>query len=51
MSLTRNLLKEGKDVRIVQAYMGHKSPGTTEKCKQSHIETLKAEIQKYHRIK
>jgi len=51
MSVTRNLLKEGKDVRIVQAYMGHKSPGTTEKYKQSHTEELKAEIQKYHPLK
>lgn len=48
MSVTRNLLKEGKDVRMVQAYMGHKSAGTTEKYKQSHTEELKAEIQKYH---
>ncbi len=51
MSVTRNLLKEGKDIRIVQVYMGHKSPGTTEKYKQSHTEELKAEIQKYHPLK
>lgn len=51
MSVTRNLLKEGKDIRVVQAYMGHKSPGTTEKYKQSHTEELKAEIQKYHPLK
>lgn len=51
MSVTRNLLKEGKDIRVVQAYMGHKSPGTTEKYKQSHTEELKAEIQKYHPIR
>lgn len=51
MSVTRNLLKEGKDIRIVQTYMGHKSPGTTEKYKQSHTEELKAEIQKYHPLK
>ena len=51
MSLTKNLLKEGKDVRMVQAYMGHKSAGTTEKYKQSHTEELKAEIQKYHPLK
>jgi integrase/recombinase XerD len=51
MSVTRNLLKEGKDIRVVQAYMGHKSTGTTEKYKQSHTEELKAEIQKYHPIK
>jgi integrase/recombinase XerD len=48
MSVTRNLLKEGKDIRVVQVYMGHKSPGTTERYKQSHSEELKAEIQKYH---
>ncbi|MGJ5676855.1 MAG: tyrosine-type recombinase/integrase [Nostochopsis sp.] len=51
MSVTRNLLKEGKDIRVVQTYMGHKSPGTTEKYKQSHTEELKAEIQKYHPLK
>lgn len=51
MSVTRNLLKEGKDVRMVQSYMGHKSAGTTEKYKQSHTEELKAEIQKYHPLK
>jgi site-specific recombinase XerD len=51
MSVTRNLLKEGKDIRVVQVYMGHKSPGTTEKYKQSHTEELKAEIQKHHPIK
>ena len=51
MSVTRNLLKEGKDIRIVQTYMGHKSPGTTEKYKQSHTEELKAEILKYHPLK
>lgn len=51
MSVTRNLLKEGKDIRVVQVYMGHKSPGTTEKYKQSHTEELKAEIQKYHPLR
>ena len=51
MSVTRNLLKEGKDIRVVQVYMGHKSPGTTEKYKQGHTEELRAEIQKHHPIK
>ncbi|MFO0450793.1 MAG: tyrosine-type recombinase/integrase [Pseudomonadota bacterium] len=51
MSVTRNLLKEGKDIRVVQVYMGHKSPGTTERYKQSHSEELKAEIQKYHPLR
>lgn len=48
MSVTRNLLKEGKDIRVVQTYMGHKSPGTTEKYKQGRTEELRAEIQKHH---
>lgn len=47
-SVVTNLLKQGKDLRIVQAYMGHKSPDTTEKYKQSNVEQLKAEIDKYH---
>ncbi|MFO0380049.1 MAG: tyrosine-type recombinase/integrase [Cyclobacteriaceae bacterium] len=51
MSVTRNLLKEGKDIRVVQVYMGHKSPGTTERYKQGRTEELKAEIQKHHPIK
>jgi integrase/recombinase XerD len=51
MSVTRNLLKEGKDIRVVQVYMGHKSPGTTEKYKQGRTEELRAEIQKHHPIK
>ena len=41
MSVTRNLLKEGKDIRVVQTYMGHKSPGTTEKYKQGRTEELR----------
>jgi integrase/recombinase XerD len=51
MSVTRNLLKEGKDIRVVQVYMGHKSPGTTEKYKQGRTEELRAEIQKHHPLK
>jgi integrase/recombinase XerD len=51
MSVTKNLLKEGKDIRVVQTYMGHKSPGTTEKYKQGRTEELKMEIQKHHPIR
>ena len=47
-SVITNLLKQGKDLRIVQAYIGHKSPDTTEKYKQSDAEELQAEINKYH---
>jgi integrase/recombinase XerD len=47
-SVIMNLLNAGNDVRIVQVFAGHKRPDATEKYKQSHIETLKTEIQKHH---
>ncbi len=47
-SVITNLLKEGKDLRIVQAFAGHKYPSTTEKYKQTHVEELKTQILKYH---
>jgi len=50
-SVITNLLKQGKDVRIVQVYVGHKSPDTTEKYKQSNTEELQHMINKYHPIK
>jgi integrase/recombinase XerD len=48
MSVIMNLLNAGNDIRIVQVFAGHKRPDATEKYKQSHIEALKTEIQKYH---
>lgn len=47
-SVITNLLKEGKDLRIVQAFAGHKYPSTTEKYKQTQVEELKHQILKYH---
>lgn len=47
-SVIANLLKQGNDLRIVQAFAGHKYPGSTEAYRQSGIEELKAGIQKYH---
>lgn len=47
-SVITNLLKEGKDLRIVQAFAGHKHPSTTEKYKQTDVEELKIEVLKYH---
>jgi len=49
-SVITNLLKQGHDLSIVQAFAGHKYPSTTEKYKQSEIETLKAAVNKYHPI-
>ena len=47
-SVITNLLKQGHDLSLVQAFAGHKYPSTTEKYKQSEIETLKAAVNKYH---
>ena len=47
-SVITNLLKAGNDLRIVQVFAGHKSPGTTEKYKQTSTESLKTAIQQYH---
>lgn len=51
MSVCRNLLRSGKDLRAVQVYMGHKYPSSTERYKASNMEELKAAIQKYHPLK
>jgi integrase/recombinase XerD len=50
-SVITNLLKEGKDLRIVQAFAGHKYPSTTEQYKQTQVEELKTQILKYHPLR
>jgi len=47
-SVIANLLKQGKDLRLVQAFAGHKYPSTTERYKQNQVEDLKKEVLKYH---
>ncbi len=47
-SVITNLLKEGKDLRLVQAFAGHKYPSTTERYKQSQVEELKIQVLKHH---
>lgn len=47
-SVIANLLKEGHDISVVQAFAGHKYPSSTERYKQSEVETLKAAVNKYH---
>jgi integrase/recombinase XerD len=47
-SVIARLLKEGKDLRIVQAFAGHKKPSTTEKYRTRQLEELKAAVDKYH---
>jgi integrase/recombinase XerD len=47
-SVITNLLKQGKDLRIVQVFAGHKYPSATENYKQTNLEQLKTEVLKYH---
>ena len=47
-SVITNLLKEGKDLRVVQVFAGHKKISTTEKYRQSGLKELQEAIEKYH---
>lgn len=47
-SVITNLLKEGKDLRLVQVFAGHKYISSTERYRQKGIEELKVQVQKYH---
>jgi site-specific recombinase XerD len=50
-SVITNLLKSGKDLRLVQTFAGHRKPSTTEKYKQTHVEELKEAVMKFHPLK
>lgn len=50
-SVITNLLIKNNDLRIVQYFAGHKSPDTTEKYRQTGLDTLKIAIEKLHPIK
>jgi integrase/recombinase XerD len=47
-SVIANLLKQGHDIGVVQVFAGHKYPSSTERYKQSEVETLQAAVNKYH---
>jgi integrase/recombinase XerD len=47
-SVITNLLKQKKDLRIVQVFAGHKKPSSTERYRQTGLEELKAAVMKYH---
>jgi len=47
-SVIANLLKGGKDLRIVQVFAGHKYPSSTEKYRELDDQELQAGIEKYH---
>lgn len=47
-SVIANLLKENKDLRIVQEFAGHRRAGSTEAYKRTGFEELKSNIEKLH---
>lgn len=47
-SVIANLLKEGKELRVVQVFAGHKYPSSTEQYKETRVDELKKEVLKYH---
>ncbi len=47
-SVIAELLKQGHDLSVVQVFAGHKYPTSTERYRQSEIETLKAAVERYH---
>ena len=50
-SVISNLLKENKNLRLVQVFAGHKYPSTTERYKQSNVMQLQLALEFYHPIK
>ena len=50
-SVIANLLKQGHDLSLVQAFAGHKYPSSTERYKQNEVETLRDAVQQYHPLR
>ena len=47
-SVITNLLKQGKDLRLVQVFAGHKYPSSTERYQQTQVASLKYQILQRH---
>lgn len=47
-SVITNLLKDGKDISLVQYFAGHKYPSATEKYRQTQLKALSEAIQRLH---
>ena len=47
-SVIANLLSDGKDLRVVQVFAGHKKISSTERYRQSGLKELQAAIEKHH---
>ena len=50
-SVIASWLKQGKDLRVVQVFAGHKKPSATEKYRQNNLEALKQAVDKYHPLR
>ena len=50
-SVIANLLKQGKDLRIVQVFAGHKYVSATERYRQNNLATLQKAVQKFHPLR
>ena len=49
-SVIANMLKSGEDLRVIQAFTGHKRISSIEQYRQTGLEELKTIINKYHPI-
>jgi integrase/recombinase XerD len=47
-SVIANLLKQGRDLSVVQAFAGHKYPSSTGQYRQNEVKTLQAAVNQYH---
>lgn len=47
-SVIANKLKQGKDLRIVQVFAGHRRPSSTEAYRSTNLEELRVAVAKYH---
>lgn len=47
-SVITNMLKSGKDLRIMQAFTGHRRISSVEEYRQTGLEELKTLVEKYH---
>ncbi|MDA7502253.1 tyrosine-type recombinase/integrase [Chitinophagales bacterium] len=47
-SVIANLLRQNKDLRVVQVFAGHKYPSSTEMYRERSLKELKEGIEKYH---
>jgi len=47
-SVITNLLKAGHPLHLVQKFAGHKYPSSTERYRQSEVETLQSAVMQYH---